>query len=200
MRQKLGLKTLKISIRNSDCRVLEFLHRKKIDAEFKKVRISENYSTHLLRMSRPVQKAQFNDLPGSYMLLPSNYLWVTTESCSACKVFSQLPVIIESISYSEPIGIITKIIVPGRLFQKKLIEKLEEKGLDVEVLSVHDYVAYELTHRQLEVLNVILKSGYLDLRRNASIKDVAFLLGVDASTVSRIFRAAVRKILLKTLD
>jgi predicted DNA binding protein len=39
---------------------------------------------------------------------------------------------------------------------------LVSKGLDVEILSVHDYVGYELTQRQLEVLNTILRSGYLD--------------------------------------
>ncbi|MCL7401713.1 MAG: helix-turn-helix domain-containing protein [Thaumarchaeota archaeon] len=74
------------------------------------------------------------------------------------------------------------------------------KGLDVEILSVHDYVGYELTQRQLEVLNTILKSGYLDSRKNVKMKDVAFLLGVDASTVSRIFKAALKKVLLKILD
>jgi len=200
LRQKLGLKTLKIIIHNSDCRVLDFLRRRGIEAEFKKVRISENYSTHLLKLSNPIQKARLNDIPGSYMLLPGNYLWVTVESCSSCKVFSSLPVIIESIFYYETSGIIAKIIVPGRLFQKKLIENLVVKGLDVEVLSVHDYIDYELTQRQLEVLNIILRSGYLDSRKNVTIKDVAFLLGVDASTVSRIFRAAIKKILLKTLD
>lgn len=200
MRQKLGLKTLKILIHHSDCKVLDFLRRRGIEAEFKKVRISDYHSTHLLKLSNPIQKAQLNDIPGSYMLLPGNYLWVTVESCQYCKVLSKLPVIIESVSYSESLGIIAKIIVPGRLFQKKLIESLVSKGLDVEILSVHDYVGYELTQRQLEVLNTILKSGYLDSRKNVKMKDVAFLLGVDASTVSRIFKAALKKVLLKILD
>jgi DNA-binding Xre family transcriptional regulator len=199
LRQKLGLKTLKILIRHSDCRVLDFLRRGGIEAEFKEVRISENCSTHLLKLSNPIQNGQLNDIPGSYMLLPGNYLWVAVKSCSSCKVLSNLPVIIESISYYEPSGIIAKVIVPGRLFQKKLIENLKVKGLDVEVLSVHDYIGYEFTQRQLEVLNTILKLGYLDSRKNVKIKDVAFVLGVDASTVSRIFKAAVKKVLLKTL-
>lgn len=200
MRHKLGLKTIKIAIRNTDCSVLDFLCRKRIEAEFRKIKITQGYSTHLLKLSKPMEESKLADIPGTYMILPDNYLWVATESCSACRIFSQLPVIVESVSYHDPLGIVAKIIIPGRLFQKELVKSLASNGLDVEVLSVKDYVDYELTERQREVLNTILKSGYLNHKRNVTIRDIAFLLGVDTSTVSRTFRAAIKKILLKNLE
>lgn len=190
----------KIIIRNSDCNVVNFLHRKRVEAEFKKIKVSELHSTHLLRLSRHMLKEELSGFPGSYMLLPSNYLWITTESCSACRVYSQLPVIVDSVSYVEPVGVVSKLIIPGRLFQKKLIEKLKDAGLDVEVISVGEFEDYELTRRQKEILTTMLKSGYLNRKREARMKDVAFLLGLSPSTISRIYRAAVKKILIERLS
>jgi len=180
--------------------VVGLLCSKKIEAEFKKIRISESQSTHLLKLSRPIRKDELSSFPGSYMLLPNNYLWITTASCSACRVYSQLPVIVDSVFYVEPLGIISKIVIPGRLFQKKLIENLKNAGLDVEVLSVRDFEDYELTQKQKELLTTLLKSGYLDSKRETKMKDIAFLLGLNPSTVSRMYRSAVKRILIRTFD
>ncbi len=191
---------MRILIRNSDCNVVGLLCKKRIEAEFKKIRISESQSTHLLKLSRPIRKDELSGFPGSYMLLPGNYLWITTESCSACRVYSQLPVIVDSVSYAEPLGVVSKIVIPGRLFQKKLIENLENAGLDIEVLSVRDFEDYELTQKQKEILTTFLKSGYLNSRRETRMKDIAFLLGINPSTVSRMYRSAVKKILIKLFE
>lgn len=200
MKQKLGLKISKILIRNSDCRVVKWLESKGVEAEFKIVKISENTSTHLLRFPKPIEFDKQMDIHGSYMVLPGNYLWINTESCTACRTFSKLPVIMRSISYAKSSGIIVRLIVPGRLFHRQLIECLENSGLEVESISIREYEDYELTERQMEVLITALKLGYLGSRRSAKLKDIASFIGSDPSTVSRIIRDGIKKIIKRTLD
>ncbi|MCS7126291.1 MAG: helix-turn-helix domain-containing protein [Aigarchaeota archaeon] len=200
MKQKLGLKILKILIRNSDCRVVKFLQDKEVEAEFKKVRISEVYSTHLLKLLKPIEADKHLDVQGSYMILPDSYLWVETESCTSCRIFSKLPVIVESLSYVKPLGVIVKLIIPGRLYHKRVIEDLRNAGLDVDTLLIKDYEDYELTKRQREVLTTALKSGYFGSRRDAKLRDIASLIEADPSTASRIMRDAIKKVIRKTLE
>lgn len=200
MKQKLGLKILKILIRNSDCRVVKFLKNKKVEAEFKKIKVGEFSSTHLLKLLKPIEIEKHIDVKGSYMILPDNYIWIETESCTSCRIFSKLPVIVESMSYVESLGVVVRLIVPGRLFHKHLIENLRKAGLDVETISIRDYEEYELTKRQREVLELALKLSYLGSRRRTKLKDIAFLIGSDPSTISRIIRDAIKKIIEKSLE
>ncbi|MCF8885665.1 MAG: helix-turn-helix domain-containing protein [Nitrososphaerota archaeon] len=200
MKQTLGLKILKILICNSDCRVVKFLQDRRIEAEFKKVRVGESFSTHLLKLLKPMEGKENIDIKGSYMILPGNYIWIETESCTSCKIFSKLPVIVESISYVESSGVVVRLIVPGRLFHRHLIENLKKAGLDVKTIFMKDYVDYELTKRQKEVLALALKLNYLGSRRSMKLKDIAFLIGLDTSTISRIIRDAVKKIVKKHLE
>ncbi|MEM2016722.1 MAG: helix-turn-helix domain-containing protein [Nitrososphaerota archaeon] len=200
MKHKLGLKIAKILIRNSDCKVVEFLKNKAIEAQFRKVRISEKSSTHLLKLYGEIRISKRLDIPGSYMVLPNNYLWISTESCTSCRIFSRLPVIVESIYYVRSLGVITTMIIPGRLFCKRVLEDLKEADLSVETISIRDYEDHELTKRQREVLSAALRIGCLGSKRSARLKDLAFLVGVDSSTASRIIRNAIKKVVEKTLD
>lgn len=200
MKQKLGLKIAKILISNSDCKVVEFLKKEVIGAQFKKVRIGEKSSTHLLKLYEEIETSKHLSIPGSYMTLPNNYLWISIESCTSCRILSQLPVIVESISYVKSQGVIVTMIIPGRLFYKQVLEDLKNAGLNVETISVKDYEDYELTNRQREALSTALKIGYLGSRRDAKLKDLASRMGVDPSTVSRTIRDAVKKIVEKNLE
>lgn len=191
---------MKILIRNSDCRVIEFLKNNAIEAQFKKIRMGEKYSTHLLKLYEGLEDRKHLDVLGSYMLLPDNYLWISVESCTSCRIFSQLPVILESVSYVRSLGVIVTMTIPGRLFCKRVVEDLKNAGLDVETLSIKDYEAYELTKRQREFLLAALKLGYLGSRKDAKLKDLAFMVGVNPSTASRIIRNAIKKIVRKNLE
>lgn len=198
MKRRDRLKVLNILIRNSDCKLIEFLCRRKIGAEFIKVKVGENYSTHLLKLSAPLEKIDFIHIPNSYRVLPNNYLWLTVESCSFCRTLSQLSVIVESISYIKGREIKVKIIT-SRCCYKRLIDNLVSKDLDIKVLSIKDHKIHDLTKRQLEILNILLQLGYLDRTKKVTLKDVATLLAVNPSTVCRAYKAGVKKILLNSL-
>lgn len=81
-----------------------------------------------------------------------------------------------------------------------LSRKLREHGCDVQVERVTPLRGTEvLTTRQEEVLRKAFAAGYFDYPRKTGSAKIAAELGISASTLSEVLRAAQRRILSEYL-
>lgn len=82
----------------------------------------------------------------------------------------------------------------------KISDRLEEFGCDVKIerVAALDRKAI-LTERQEEIIRVAFSSGYFDYPRRTGSESLAKKLGISASTLSEVMRAAQRRILAQHL-
>jgi predicted DNA binding protein len=74
---------------------------------------------------------------------------------------------------------------------------MSAEGLDVEVLKRSSLrLGNVLTKKQSEVLYAAISMGYFSNTRLNSLADIAKVLGLSKSTVSRHLRAAMKKLVL----
>jgi len=79
-------------------------------------------------------------------------------------------------------------------------DRLEEFGCDVKIERVTALGGKGiLTERQEEVIRVAFSSGYFDYPRRTGSENLARKLGISASTLSEVLRAAQRRILAQYL-
>jgi predicted DNA binding protein len=78
-----------------------------------------------------------------------------------------------------------------------LFDEISAEGFDVEVLKRSSLrLGNVLMKRQSEVLYAAISMGYFSKTRLNSLADIAKVLGLSKSTVSRHLRAAMKKLVL----
>jgi len=83
---------------------------------------------------------------------------------------------------------------------REVLREYEDAGMSPELRSLSEYEGDEdpldsLTDRQREIVETAYEMGFYDVPRDASSKDVASELGVDASTVAEHLQRAERNLL-----
>jgi predicted DNA binding protein len=174
---------------------------KRLEGSFKNIRVGETVSSHLIRLSN------INDLTGSLRMedalfyrMGREYLWVDAPSCKACKackVISRNSAIPLGVLFLKELGVLFTFITPGKITAKKIVDEMSAEGLDVEVLKRSSLrLGNVLTKKQSEVLYAAISMGYFSNTRLNSLADIAKVLGLSKSTVSRHLRAAMKKLVL----
>ena len=187
-----------VLVKNSTCRVVQLLMSKRLEGSFKNIRVGETVSSHLIRLSN------INDLTGLLRMedalfyrMGREYLWVDAPSCKACKVISRNSAIPLGVLFLKELGVLFTFITPGKITAKKIVDEMSAEGLDVEVLKRSSLrLGNVLTKRQSEVLYAAISMGYFSNTRLNSLADIAKVLGLSKSTVSRHLRAAMKKLVL----
>ena len=199
--RRLGTRELVILIRNSDCRAIQLLQAKMIDGTITKLKVGSEVSDHLIRIGSRIEPESLVRAGLSFTALSEKYVWVSSQSCSSCKVFSANACIPISILHDTDVGLFVKLLVPGLLAVRHIIEDLREKGLDVEIVKNKEYRGeIELTEKQYEVLKTCIDMGYFNSPRTADLKSIAATLKTSPSTVERHLRAALRKLIEQFLQ
>jgi len=187
-----------VLVKNSTCRVVQLLMSKRLEGSFKNIRVGETVSSHLIHLSN------INDLTGLLRMedalfyrMGREYLWVDAPSCKACKVISRNSAIPLGVLFLKELGVLFTFITPGKITAKKIVDEMSAEGLDVEVLKRSSLrLGNVLTKRQSEVLYAAISMGYFSNTRLNSLADIAKVLGLSKSTVSRHLRAAMKKLVL----
>jgi hypothetical protein len=79
---------------------------------------------------------------------------------------------------------------------KRLMNRLQEKGMDVKISSLHRVKNDRmLTGRQEVIVKTALDLGYFDCPKNISIEELAEMLDITPATLSEILRKGIKKIL-----
>jgi predicted DNA binding protein len=83
-----------------------------------------------------------------------------------------------------------------RVFQK-IINNLEEKDFDPEVLKIEKYSPQgkELTLKQEKLLWLALKMGFFEIPRKINSRDISRKLGISLSNFSEIQRRGLKNLL-----
>jgi predicted DNA binding protein len=171
---------------------------KRLEGSFKNIRVGETVSSHLIHLSN------INDLTGLLRMedalfyrMGREYLWVDAPSCKACKVISRNSAIPLGVLFLKELGVLFTFITPGKITAKKIVDEMSAEGLDVEVLKRSSLrLGNVLTKKQSEVLYAAISMGYFSNTRLNSLADIAKVLGLSKSTVSRHLRAAMKKLVL----
>ncbi len=187
-----------VLVKNSTCRVVQLLMSKRLEGSFKNIRVGETVSSHLIHLSNT------KDLTGVLRMedtlfyrMGREYLWVDAPSCKACKVISRNSAIPLRVLFLKGLGVLFTFITPGKITAKKIVDEMSAEGLDVEVLKRSSLrLGNVLTKRQSEVLYAAISMGYFSNTRLNSLADIAKVLGLSKSTVSRHLRAAMKKLVL----
>ena len=187
-----------VLVKNSTCRVVQLLISKKLEGSFKNIRVGETVSSHLIHLSNT------KDLTGLLRMedalfyrMGRGYLWVDAPSCKSCRVISRNSAIPLGVLFLKDLGVLFTFITPGKITAKKIVDEMSAEGLDVEVLKRSSLrLGNVLTKRQSEVLYAAISMGYFSNTRLNSLADIAKVLGLSKSTVSRHLRAAMKKLVL----
>lgn len=120
---------------------------------------------------------------------------ISTDQCSVCSTLAGSECFLVSASAAKD-KINWTLLTSGKRPLRDLIQKMREKGFEVEILKMVDVESKEaLTSRQEEIIRIALDKGYFDYPKRISIRELARIFGVSISTLSEILRAGQKKIL-----
>ncbi|MDJ0270538.1 MAG: helix-turn-helix domain-containing protein [Aigarchaeota archaeon] len=195
MTRHLGTRALTIVIKNSDCSVIRLLQPRAIQGMIKRLKVGENNSDHLLKIDKPIDARELVKTGVKPIVLDDNHIWITSSSCTSCKVLSKSQCIPDWIAYLDGVGLLVRVVVAGPISGRQIVSEMRNRGLRVEVLENREYEGeVRLTDKQVAVLNVALQLGFFDAPRRADLSQIAANLGLTTSTVSRHLRAALKKL------
>ncbi len=179
----------------SDCKVQNALKALSLDFSIVRVNVGDEVSTHLVKLSKPVDRNLLNYLRRNGLkvnVIDEETLWISAPSCSACKALSKAGLLVESGKPGNEDSIIYAVLSPGIKRLRVSIRQLRSSGVKVRVLDMEQLPMPSPTERQLEVLLLAYKMGYFD--REVNLKELAKQLGLSISTVSELLRKTLKKI------
>ncbi|GAB6946359.1 helix-turn-helix domain-containing protein [Vulcanisaeta sp. JCM 16161] len=179
----------------SDCKVQNALKALSLDFSIVRVNVGDEVSTHLVKLSKPVDRNLLNYLRRNGLkvnIIDEETLWISAPSCSACKALSKAGLLVESGKPGNEDSIIYAVLSPGIKRLRVSIRQLRSSGVKVRVLDMEQLPMPSPTERQLEVLLLAYKMGYFD--REVNLKELARQLGLSISTVSELLRKTLKKV------
>ena len=195
MTRHLGTRVLTVVIKNSDCSVIRLLQQRAIQGMIERLKVGENNSDHLLKIDKPIDAQELVKAGVKPIVLDDNHIWITSSSCTSCKVLSKSQCIPDWIAYLDGVGLLVRVVVAGPISGRQIVSEMRDRGLRVEVLENREYEGeVRLTDKQVAVLNTALQLGFFDSPRRANLSQIAASLGLTTSTVNRHLRAALRKL------
>ncbi len=166
-----------------------------LDFSIVRVNVGDEVSTHLVKLSKPVDRNLLNYLRRNGLkvnIIDEETLWISAPSCSACKALSKAGLLVESGKPGNEDSIIYAVLSPGIKRLRVSIRQLRSSGVKVRVLDMEQLPMPSPTERQLEVLLLAYKMGYFD--REVNLKELARQLGLSISTVSELLRKTLKKV------
>jgi len=194
-----GIVEVKVLVKRYDCKVMEYLHDKKLIIS--RVVARDKFSDHLIngQITSEMEKRLRNSGIKT-IRMPDNTIWVRASSCSACKFLGSSDAIILDAKPLSKHEIVYRLIVPSPVNLEQIMRELEELGLDPKIVELKRLLpankrsAEELTNRQLQALILAYKKGYFDDDRKITLSGLAKILGISPSSTQELMKRAMKKV------
>lgn len=187
-----------IKLHRTDCEVTNFINKNFNDTEIKRLKIGENYTLHCILFNNNEDYSdkisELRKVFRNFINVGKNKIWAEGPSCSACHFMATSEVEILSNKSIDSDYVLYRILVSNRAKLRELEDKMNNAGLEPEIIDVMYSNDLELTQREKDIIKKLFDYGYFDLDRKKSLTEIAASLGISTTTLSRIMRVALKKI------
>ncbi|AAY81469.1 helix-turn-helix domain-containing protein [Sulfolobus acidocaldarius] len=183
------------------CEVLDIFRKYEIKAQITNVKLRDQVTDHIafLKINDDILK-ELKRRSLKTLRINENTIWIRTNGCGVCKLLYHSDLIVEKVKVLSKATVMYKLLLPNLSALKQFLEELNSIRVEATVANVSEIDESELTDRQLEILRLAYKSGYFDVDRKISMKELANKLGIKASTLEEILRRALKKAVKYYLD
>ncbi|MFG1390296.1 helix-turn-helix domain-containing protein [Acidiplasma sp.] len=187
-----------IKLHRTDCEVTNFITKNFHDVDIKRLKIGENYTLHCISFNKDEDYydkiSELRKVSRNFINVGKNKIWAEGPSCTACHFMATADVEILSNKSLGSDYVLYRILVSNRAKLRELEEKMDEAGLDPEIIDITYSNDLELTYREKDIIKKLFDYGYFELDRKKSLTEIAASLGISTTTLSEIMRVALKKI------
>jgi predicted DNA binding protein len=125
---------------------------------------------------------------------------IKTSSCLACRIFTESKCFLTSARTSKNGYVEYTLILRGLDQLKSVLERLADRGFEVEINKVtRTKVKEVLTHRQEQIIQSAFQAGYFDYPKRTTLAELAESLNITPSTLLEILRRSQRRVMAEYL-
>jgi predicted DNA binding protein len=127
----------------------------------------------------------------------STLICFDSEGCEVCNTIISEGSFLLTGTHMEGSSFIYSFISPNYTVFQRVIEKIEQSLLEVNVLKLEKFMRQGdvLTENQEKTLWIALKSGFFEYPRRLTMKQLAEKIGKSSSTLSETLRRATSKVI-----
>jgi len=192
-----------VLIRDTDCLVCNLLEEGSVRGVFRYLKCGEARSTHVLQVTASGRRGFSGRLRlcgASIYRLAGGLMLIESPSCTACRIFNSSPCVPRQGIYIPGVGMFFTLLTPSLRVLRSIIDRLSLSGKMVEVVERRGLtIPRALSDRQLMVLIIAMRMGYLNTPRECSLSEMADALGLSKSTIYRCLKSALKKLALDAL-
>jgi predicted DNA binding protein len=191
---------ISLEIENHHCKLIQTLQKLEVtDFQLIDVRsLTQGLTIHLVKIS----PEQTQNIPESlFTKIERNsktrdqFAWYESDGCEVCNSIVSAGAFLVSGRSLHTGTRLYKFLVPSHDTFKDIISKLEELGLEPNILRINQYSGTDiLTEKQERALWFAHELGFFEFPRKINTASLAERLGIAPSTLSEILRRGLRRL------
>ncbi|MCL4344892.1 MAG: helix-turn-helix domain-containing protein [Candidatus Thermoplasmatota archaeon] len=185
-----------IEVERDDCKITEAIMSMNGVRSISRLKIEPEETLH------SVEKDSFDDrdmiilrrLSSKVAKAGQNKVWVYGKSCSACNAMALSDAVVLSSRSIDRKRVHFRVLLQSRGSLRKLMRDLEARNLKPRIIEGPDEIKNEMSEREFSVLKMCYDLGYFENERDASLTEIAKIMGISTSSLSETLRRAMKKI------